>query len=166
MPNLPASKIDYEYDPASSKRGRFPHESETNFLCIWIDAICINQTDVPQRNLQVRNMKNIYRSATSTYAWSGDYLGSSSDEIDNAFKLMKVISQTGTKDQVELGDLEQLAPFVFAQYDMIKRELAECTDYESKEEISQRCAAYRTISNLLMRSWYSRAWIVQELVLS
>jgi hypothetical protein len=166
MPNLPASEIESGYDSKSSKHGRYPHESETIFLCIWIDAICINQTDISERNLQVRNMKNIYRSATSTYVWLGDYPDSSGDELDNAFELIMVISQTATEDHVEFSDLEQLAPFVFAQSDMIKRELAEWGDYLSKEEIGQRCAANHTISRLLRRSWYSRPWIVQEFVLS
>ncbi|OAQ65312.1 heterokaryon incompatibility [Pochonia chlamydosporia 170] len=38
---------------------------------IWIDAICINQTDIPERSSQLRIMPHIYARATSTLVWLG-----------------------------------------------------------------------------------------------
>jgi hypothetical protein len=38
---------------------------------IWIDALAINQSDIPERNTQVRNMLVIYRSARAVLAWIG-----------------------------------------------------------------------------------------------
>lgn len=38
----------------------------------WIDAICINQGDVAERNSQVARMKDIYRSADRVVAWIGE----------------------------------------------------------------------------------------------
>ena len=40
-------------------------------LTLWIDAICINQDDVFERNHQVRLMGDLYRSATSVLSWLG-----------------------------------------------------------------------------------------------
>ncbi|ERF72105.1 hypothetical protein EPUS_02896 [Endocarpon pusillum Z07020] len=40
-------------------------------LRFWIDAICINQQDVPERNAQVSMMGNIYKQATCVLAWLG-----------------------------------------------------------------------------------------------
>lgn len=34
-------------------------------ILLWIDALCINQTDVSERNAQVSIMGNIFRSASS-----------------------------------------------------------------------------------------------------
>jgi Heterokaryon incompatibility protein (HET) len=42
-----------------------------NGLRFWIDAICINQQDVPERNAQVSFMGRIYQQATSVLAWLG-----------------------------------------------------------------------------------------------
>lgn len=39
---------------------------------LWIDAICINQDDLPERNLQVRQMGEIYSGAQEVIAWLGD----------------------------------------------------------------------------------------------
>jgi hypothetical protein len=39
---------------------------------LWIDQICINQSDVNERNHQVRLMSNIYRSARVVTVWLGE----------------------------------------------------------------------------------------------
>ena len=38
---------------------------------IWIDALCIDQENVDERNHQVRQMGNIYRSAKTVLVWLG-----------------------------------------------------------------------------------------------
>ncbi|KAK5069035.1 hypothetical protein LTR70_010774 [Exophiala xenobiotica] len=37
----------------------------------WIDAICINQDDIPERNSQVSRMGEIYKKCTGTVVWLG-----------------------------------------------------------------------------------------------
>ena len=54
---------------------------------LWIDAICINQKDVTERNSQVTFMGDIYRSADHVLVW----LGEADDESDRAFDLMPKI---------------------------------------------------------------------------
>lgn len=46
---------------------------------LWIDALCINQTDGPERNLQVQQMSNIYECSYTTLVWLGP--GDSSSDI-------------------------------------------------------------------------------------
>ena len=41
-------------------------------VLIWIDAICINQSDVVERNQQVKIMDHIYVEAEEVIAWLGD----------------------------------------------------------------------------------------------
>ncbi|KAK0745587.1 heterokaryon incompatibility, partial [Schizothecium vesticola] len=38
---------------------------------VWVDAICINQGSIPERNQQVAVMRDIYRNATRTVVWLG-----------------------------------------------------------------------------------------------
>lgn len=38
---------------------------------LWVDSICINQADIPERNAQVAKMATIYTSAVSVVAWLG-----------------------------------------------------------------------------------------------
>ena len=38
---------------------------------LWVDALCINQTDRKEKSLQIRNMMHVYSKAEMTYAWLG-----------------------------------------------------------------------------------------------
>jgi hypothetical protein len=56
----------------------------------WIDAICINQSDIGERNHQVGMMRQIYVSAADVYIW----LGPGSDDSDIA---MEYISKKSSR---------------------------------------------------------------------
>lgn len=70
------------------------HENLWRLLCqlrrspilhyIWIDAICINQHDILEKNAQVRNMGRVYQRAGKVIAW----LGSSADQSDATLKMI------------------------------------------------------------------------------
>jgi len=49
---------------------------------LWIDAICINQTSIPEKNIQLRLMADVYRKARRVLVW----LGEGSQTLDQAFK--------------------------------------------------------------------------------
>jgi hypothetical protein len=44
---------------------------EKRHRIIWVDAICINQSDVSEKNQQVPRMKIIYENATRVLIWIG-----------------------------------------------------------------------------------------------
>jgi hypothetical protein len=54
---------------------------------LWIDAICIDQKDVQERNHKVRMMSHIYKSAEWVRVWLGAWTNGDGD----AFKLMAKI---------------------------------------------------------------------------
>lgn len=54
------------YCPADGKAA-----TESSVLRIWVDALCINQEDVTERNSQVTMMGDIFRSASDVLAWLG-----------------------------------------------------------------------------------------------
>ena len=58
-------------------------------LCLWADALCINQPDVLERNRQVQQMGAIYSTAHHTVI----YLGLSTTEIDFAFEQLQLFSE-------------------------------------------------------------------------
>lgn len=45
--------------------------STTMAIGYWIDALCINQNDIPERNNQVQLMKQIYEKSNGVIAWLG-----------------------------------------------------------------------------------------------
>lgn len=52
---------------------------------LWIDAICINQDDLPERSAQVAQMGMIYKFAKDVIAW----LGEESEDSRKAFELIE-----------------------------------------------------------------------------
>ncbi|QDS72150.1 hypothetical protein FKW77_004359 [Venturia effusa] len=55
---------------------------EDNISKVWVDALCINQDDVEERNSQLLRMGAIYRRAEVTVAW----LGLASDRTNDVFQ--------------------------------------------------------------------------------
>jgi hypothetical protein len=47
---------------------RYEHENRA----LWVDALCINQSDVEERNAQIKVMPQVYRSAFKTLIWLGE----------------------------------------------------------------------------------------------
>jgi Heterokaryon incompatibility protein (HET) len=60
-----------------------------NNTIIWIDAICINQDDVFERNHQVSKMRNIYEDAEQVVVW----LGPERDESRVAFSFVRDLNK-------------------------------------------------------------------------
>jgi hypothetical protein len=48
---------------------------EDNVLRIWVDALCIDQTNISERNEHVKMMGQIYSQASTVRAWLGDGYG-------------------------------------------------------------------------------------------
>jgi hypothetical protein len=46
--------------------------AKRNPMVLWVDAVCINQNDLDERNQQVAMMRDIYASATHVTIWLGE----------------------------------------------------------------------------------------------
>lgn len=62
------------------------HNGATGGLPIWIDAVCINQDDIEERNQQVGSMGDIYRRAFRVFSW----LGEGNEDTDWAIPLLNI----------------------------------------------------------------------------
>ncbi|RSM04874.1 hypothetical protein CEP52_006580 [Fusarium oligoseptatum] len=89
---------------------------------IWVDAICINQSDVKERDVQVSKMSQIYTSCRSVYL----YLGA--QPTNQPYPLRR---------QLQLSDAK--AP---------------------------KTAGAVDLTSLLQYRYFSRIWVIQELILS
>ena len=103
---------------------------------VWIDAICIDQSNFEERAHQVSQMSLIYGEARKVVVW----LGANDDYADLAFETLKAMG----KDQAlhfntDLEPLIPLAPF--------------------REQHWEACL------KILTAPWWDRIWTVQEAVL-
>ena len=103
---------------------------------LWVDAICINQKDVHEKNHQIPMMPSVYGDAERVCVWLGD----ASDESDMAIDFMKDIM----KDLWKFDDL--------------------C---KPRSQDGRETGPYwKALFSLIMRPWFSRRWIVQEIALA
>jgi hypothetical protein len=61
--------IPFDVQPNLHKALRYLRRALTGYF--WIDAVCINQQDIPERTSQVRAMSETYGNATMVAAWIG-----------------------------------------------------------------------------------------------
>jgi hypothetical protein len=56
---------------------------------VWVDALCINQTNMTERSIQVSQMDKVYQGATMVYVW----LGESNEMTRRAFEELYKMTQ-------------------------------------------------------------------------
>ena len=79
----------------------------SNSRVLWIDALCINQSNVREKNSQVGIMKDIYASASRTIVW----LGPSDENSRRQFKkLSQKSKQSIREDWNEIRDMLAVRP--------------------------------------------------------
>lgn len=76
-------------------------------LVLWVDAICINQNDIKERNLQTSKMQSIYKNASSVLVFLGTGNNGSSEAIKFAKDLLATKqSQIATLLREESGTVQ------------------------------------------------------------
>lgn len=113
---------------------------------VWIDAICINQEDLLERNAQVRIMHQIYRTAKMVHIWLGPM-----DDFT-----LTAIQVIGALAEAPPGSVERLK---------LSAEL-ETSQYQELGILPIKPAHWQCLFAFLERRWFRRAWIIQEVALS
>ncbi|KAL2148466.1 hypothetical protein VTH82DRAFT_2386 [Thermothelomyces myriococcoides] len=105
---------------------------------LWIDQLCINQSDDSEKAVQVAMMDRVYNQAERVVSW----LGESDSSIEAATKLLRRLSD------VQLSQVSQ-ADFDVARF---------VKDIPREEWFG--------LGSLLSRPYFKRAWIVQEIAMA
>ncbi|KAL9617414.1 MAG: hypothetical protein Q9160_007771 [Pyrenula sp. 1 TL-2023] len=112
---------------------------------LWADAVCIHQRDEVEKTKQILLMPRIYREAYRVLVW----LGSQRDRrsVHSSIRLLN-------------GSLRSLDFF---------RQRPNSTDFKPNLSTEHKNFAYtirRCLEDLLQFPWFSRRWIIQEVVLN
>lgn len=139
---------------------------------LWVDAICINQSDDIEKLDQIENMGAIYSGAQLVIAWLGwdsDRRGDATDQeadaelmdedsADRAIVAIREIAVALRSWSAAGGEVwsAQLSSLPFDDkrcYEMLGlRPVPRCT--------------WNAIAIFLRREWWSRAWVCQEVILA
>ncbi|KAI0911694.1 heterokaryon incompatibility protein-domain-containing protein [Ustulina deusta] len=124
-------------------------------VSLWIDALCINQDGVEERQREIQKMASIYRDATAVLLWLGpaegdrrDIMGSIKMEFAGAADLISRIAMSHSE--------------LYKVYEE-KNQNAWTLMNEAYEDSSPFGLALRALFSL--PAW-KRVWIMQELVLA
>jgi Heterokaryon incompatibility protein (HET) len=115
-------------------------QKEWNRRWFWIDAICINQQDIKERNMQVSIMRHIYATAENVVVW----LGSATIQTDLAMDYIARQNIMILENKTTEISSPQIKPHRFRML---------WTMEEGKAFL-----------NLCRRRYWTRAWIVQEIM--
>ena len=117
----------------------------------WIDAICIDQSNIPERNAQVQLMAQIYHQAETVIVW----LGEESDTDGLTYRL-----------------LTDLATFIKIPFNLVL--FGENYQKLLQNRITQflhlwlyiwgkdKEKMFEALTSFLLRPWFGRLWVVQE----
>ena len=114
---------------------------------IWVDAICIDQESVEERNAQVAMMGEIYATATKVVIWLGPDDESTADAAQLVHSFGSVLLRT-TIDRT------------------FRPPIDDPKFYESVGHEPLTETQWRKVASLFTRSWFTRGWIIQEYVVA
>ncbi|KAK5114382.1 hypothetical protein LTR85_010204 [Meristemomyces frigidus] len=132
---------------------------------IWVDAVCIDQSNNAERAMQVDMMASIFAAATRVLAWLGD----SEPENTLAFATIRACMAVFEDKDRELG---QASPYTkrTGEADRLRKSLTEhpaCLCCGQSVQLSNNGLleeGFVALANLLQRNYFSRLWVVQEVV--
>ncbi|KAK4465092.1 heterokaryon incompatibility protein 6,OR allele [Cladorrhinum samala] len=124
---------------------------------LWVDALCINQNDIPERNSQVSLMRDIYRQAECVLIWLGGPVMVDDKELWAIPHLLEA-----QEKNLKRTDL----PIRHGTKDWVKYVMS--SDWATNGDLGDRRwnAIIRGLVSLLQRPWFLRTWIIQEAALA
>lgn len=123
--------------------------SEDSVRVLWVDAICIDQKNVAERSDQVAIMGDIFRYASRVKAWLGP------EEQDSAHA-MQYINELSSQVSVDWVIYE----IKLKETSGTRAELS-----NGRPSLIQDSRDLTAVHHLIMRSWFERLWIIQEITL-
>ena len=129
----------------------------TSRLSLWVDQICINQADSVERSAQVACMKQIYSQATETFVYLGE---PDLDTEETACKVLETFYNPVLKDLL-----------IYDDYKLLRLRACLSATKLAVQHPSLAKRAFdkdvrRAIFWLTTRPYFTRKWVVQELLKS
>jgi hypothetical protein len=131
-------------------------------VTLWIDAICIDQSNNAEKSDQVRRMGDIYCNAMEVIIW----LGQAKPEFTKIWNQLKELGEFAAEEPLEVNfdhlvdvdEKDTRAPWLLNLNLELRKVLSQITiGYNEHDKIS-----IEPLIHLLKLPWWSRMWVVQE----
>jgi hypothetical protein len=136
---------------------RLRYEKDDRLL--WIDALCINQTDLDERSQQVLLMKDIYSLTRRVVVWLGEDNGQAKEALEIIGKAAACASLELEKPIEEIG----IPHFVNLKQEFDSPEkLTHNLPSIDTENASSQPSPWEGVAWLYGLAWFRRIWVIQE----
>ena len=115
---------------------------------LWIDAICVDQSNIPERNHQVGQMGRIYSQASGVVVWLGMETQDTVRPENNVNLAQDFLRELGANKNLRLSRRQ------IAKYEKDLR----CDDLLGLK--------INALLELCHRTYWTRLWVIQEVILS
>ncbi|KAI6086223.1 heterokaryon incompatibility protein-domain-containing protein [Hypoxylon rubiginosum] len=134
-------------------------------ITIWVDAICINQADDREKEIQLPLMGEIYMWAEVVYVWLGTETKASLQALEAlsgaaSFNYLPIDPDRTSRSLPTWSEKARLALKLlppYLNYGMIRKLIF---------NVRLTNAVEHQLVELLSRPWFSRAWTFQEIILA
>ncbi|CZT04382.1 uncharacterized protein RAG0_10869 [Rhynchosporium agropyri] len=138
MKTIQLNEINFEITPNLESALRHLRD-EVEPRRLWVDALCINQADPVEKQVQVGLMSQIYPAAEQVLCW----LGPEADDSDFVIKRLQHLADTPEREESDLD-----------------------SNVLSEAEQNDEERLVRGLFLLKSRQWWSRLWTCQEYALT
>ncbi|KAH7381934.1 heterokaryon incompatibility protein-domain-containing protein [Cadophora sp. MPI-SDFR-AT-0126] len=125
---------------------------------MWIDAICINQDSITERNQQVPLMRQIYQKATQVIVW----LGGQDDTTALALATMQSIFESCCSERYGDTSREEWLTNLENDEEYCKSLRGDIVRTVSPEWPGEPKTCTNALQKFFQRPWFSRVWVIQE----
>ncbi|RYP26317.1 hypothetical protein DL768_011752 [Monosporascus sp. mg162] len=122
--------------------------------CLWIDALCIDQSSVDERSRQVRYMRLVYKHCARVVAWLGPKSGGAEEAFEAAKRLADVGKLIAESDSATPGGRPAQIDNEFV------------TSLIESAMTGLPLTSMGHLVNLFDREYFRRTWVVQEVAVS
>lgn len=120
---------------------RAKEQGRTSRCPIWIDAVCIDQSNDAEKSVQIPLMSEVYKQAQQVQVWLGDCTKAEG----NAFLAINPMSRILNTNPRLIHNDDDLASLGLPP---------------------SSSPTWRAISKILARPWFTRLWVMQEVALA
>ena len=139
---------------AALRRLRFTDKKRT----MWVDAICINQADIHEKEGQLVLMRKIYEQAAQVCVWLGEPTESTILAIQDLQNTVGV-APTATVEKSVINNY--MATLLGPSHPV--RNITNGTAWQWSTQLDLELD-FGDLRELLSRPWWSRVWVIQEAV--
>ena len=123
---------------------------------LWVDALCINQRDVQEKNAQIPLMTRIFENGARTVVW----LGRERLSTASAFRVVESLAHFA-----EEHPGHRIDPWDCKKYRR-HGHTKELGPLERLFEAPRQGQVGRALERLFDRAWFKRVWVIQEVAVS